>query len=77
MGIALFVLASGLIFSRVSAEKNLVFFFLRFWWCFLRFLVVISYFFCHFAFWGVFSRYTAIISRAARNVFWLFSPAGP
>ena len=33
---------------------------------FLRFLVVVSHFGGDFAFWGVFSRYAAIISRCAR-----------
>ena len=73
MGIGFFVLASGLFF-RAQARKKMVFH--PFLVVFLRFRVVILDFFGDFAFWGVFSRYAAIISRAARKKL-VFSPAGP
>ena len=60
--------------TRVDGSRRC---FPRFGVVLLRFLVVISRFEGgDFAFWGVFSRYATIISRAARFFLALF-PAGP
>ena len=65
-----------LFFAR-KREIFLVFFCSFFGGVFLRFLVVIAHFFkVDFAFWGVFSRYAAIISRAARFFWGAFPPRG-
>ena len=61
-----FCFGVGTYFSRVSA----IFFwgvFFAFLVVFFAFLVVILRFLGDFAFWGVFSRYATIISRAARK----------
>ena len=78
MGIGFFVLASGLVF-RAEA--------LNFFVCvpppvfggvFALFGGDFAFFFVvgDFAFWGVFSRYAAIISRAARKTIWFPPPRG-
>ena len=64
------------LFFALTREK-IIWFFFSFLVVFLRFLVVISHFWGDFAFWGVLSRYAAIISRAARNFVGFLFSAGP